>query len=229
VDDRRGGGPPRVEAEAEADDRLGGGPPRRRVRPPTESTSCAVDLRCRRGLPPAAPTGAAAQCRPASRRSTGWGRGREAAPVRRRRKRAAATCWWGRWRTAAGGVEAEADNRRVEPEAGGRGLRRRRATASASDGEDGTVGLREGERNMEISQECGSGGAARILQLPLRQLLEAAQWVPHPHFALVGRDGEVAGVGLTKPDKSSYGASSNKQRNAVGTTIHPAPRPHPTL
>jgi hypothetical protein len=93
-------------------------------------------------------------------------------------------------------VEAEADGRRVKAEAGGRGSRLRRATTSGSDGEDGTVGLREGERILEISQECSNGGVPRILQLPLRELLEAAQCVLLPHCTLVGRDGEVAGVGL---------------------------------
>jgi hypothetical protein len=84
-----------------------------------------------------------------------WGRRRKRAPV-----------GGGRGGGGRPPVEAEADDRRFKVEAGDRGLRRRRATASGSDGEDGTVGLREGERNMEISQECGSGGAARILQLP---------------------------------------------------------------
>jgi hypothetical protein len=34
------------------------------------------------------------------------------------------------------------------------------------------------------------GGAWRILQLPLRKLLEPLQWLPLPHFALVGRVGK---------------------------------------
>jgi hypothetical protein len=108
-------------------------------------------------------------------------------------------------------VEAKADDRRFKVEAGDRGLRRRWATASGSDGEDGTIGLREGERNMEISQECGSGGAARILQLPLRQLLEAAQCVPLPHFALVGRDGEVAGVGLSPRTSKRHAREADRK------------------
>jgi hypothetical protein len=55
----------------------------------------------------------------------------------------------------------------------------------------GVVGLREGERNRDLSQECGSRLGARILQLPLRPLLEAEQWLPLTHFALVGRDGKL--------------------------------------
>jgi hypothetical protein len=95
---------------------------------------------------------------------------------------------WGDGRRPWLGAEAAAD---------GHGSRRRQAAAGGGDGEDGAVGLREGERNREISQECSSGGA-RILQLPLRQLLEAAQCLPLPQFALVRMDAEAAGVVLPR-------------------------------
>jgi hypothetical protein len=112
------------------------------------------------------------------------------------------------------GAEAAADDRgwggggsrrpRVGAEAAtdGRGWRHRWTAAGGGRGGGvamgGVVGLREGERNRDLSQECGSRPAARILQLPLWQLLEAEQWLPLPHFALVGRDGEAAGVGLMR-------------------------------
>jgi hypothetical protein len=57
-------------------------------------------------------------------------------------------------RTAAGGGGGERPS--VGMEAGGRGSRRRQTTLGGGDKEDGAVSLREGERNWEMSQECGS-------------------------------------------------------------------------
>jgi hypothetical protein len=68
-----------------------------------------------------------------------WGRRRKRVPV-----------GGGRGGGGRPPVEAKADDRRFKVEAGDRGLRRRWATASGSDGEDGTIGLRRREKHGNL-------------------------------------------------------------------------------
>jgi hypothetical protein len=69
--------------------------------------------------------------------------------------------------------------------------------------EEGAVRRREEARRATVAlqkagkaQECGRRGASLILQLPLRQLLEPAQYPFFLHFAVVGCFGESARVSL---------------------------------
>jgi hypothetical protein len=80
----------------------------------------------------------------------------------------------------------------VEKEPGGR----RRAVACGGDG-GRTEGTREGaigcvtiERNGKNLRNALAGGVSLVLQMPLQQLLEPAQWTCLLHFAVVGWSGE---------------------------------------
>jgi hypothetical protein len=84
----------------------------------------------------------------------------------------------------------------VEKEPGGR----RRAVACGGDGgrtegtREGAIGLRDDREKRENLRNALAGGVSLVLQMPLQQLLEPAQWTCLLHFAVVGWSGEAAGV-----------------------------------
>jgi hypothetical protein len=60
---------------------------------------------------------------------------------------------------------------------------------------------------MKNPRNALAGGVSLILQMPLQQLLESAQWTCLLHFALLGCSREVVGVGLRAQRASSLAVS----------------------